>query len=144
MSAIARQSRPVSRLRSQQSLPVARRLGGKLSVAHRGPVAAHINGVHYRQSAADSEREAEKGADQRRPEGIHCDGVYRVAVGNGRRITDGVQTNPGRRDWTKRPANGTGASVGAGKPLKKKSGGDVVERIGRPAKGPRKGSGAVG
>jgi hypothetical protein len=52
-----------------------------LRVAHRRPVAAHVDGIHHGQGASDSEGEAEKDADQGRPEGIHWAGVYRVAGG---------------------------------------------------------------
>ena len=56
-----------------EGLAVAVGWGGELGVADGGAVASHVDGVHDGESAAYSECEAEKEADERRPVEGHYD-----------------------------------------------------------------------
>ena len=57
-----------------EGLAVAVGWGGELGVAYGGAVASHVDGVHDREGAADSEAEADEEADDRRPVKGHYDG----------------------------------------------------------------------
>ena len=64
----------VSGLEFGEGLAVAVGWGGELGVADGGAVASHVDGVHDREGAADTEGKAEEEADDCRPVKGHYDG----------------------------------------------------------------------
>ena len=63
-----------------EGLAVAVGWGGELGVAYGGAVASHVDGVHDREGAADSEAEADEEADDRRPVKGHYEGSLSCPV----------------------------------------------------------------